>query len=271
VAEEEEAAEDQGHNGAPEARRLLLVCRRSQQRLAGIVEPLDEAGLERTSYADDWSVAEVLSHLGSQSEIFSLFVEAALGEGEPPTQDAFGSIWDRWNAKSPTAQRADSLATDDRLLRRIEGLDDDQLAAAHVEMFGSDVGIAGLLHRRLPEHALHTWDVAVIFDEEAEVAADAVEVIVDELDYLVSRVGRPAAHPTTVAVNTERPERHFVLDTAGVELRSGSAGAAASVDLSAEAFVRLVYGRLTDTGLPRDKVHTRGASLEDLRAVFTGV
>ena len=262
---------DRQADGAIETRHLLSACRHSHDRLARLVEPLDEDGLDTPSYSSDWTIADVLSHLGSQAEIFGLFLEAALTGGKPPAPDEFGPIWDSWNARPPVAIRSDSLAANDRLLRRIDGLDDDRLASLHVEMFGADRDVAGLLRMRLSEHAVHTWDVAVALVPEAEVAAEAVEVIIDGLPNLVARVGRPATHPTIAAVTTRRPERHFVLDTGGVELRPGSAGASASVDLPAEAMVRLVYGRLEDTGLPRDEVRTDGVSLDELRSVFTGV
>ena len=271
MAEAAASTPDHGQVDASEARHLLSVCRHSHQRLAGLVEPLAEGALEGPSYCSDWTVAAVLSHLGSQAEIFTLFLEAALTGRNPPSPEEFGPIWDSWNARPPAAKRAESLAANDRLLRQIEELPDDQVASLHVEMFGADRGVAGLLRMRLSEHAVHTWDVAVSLDPGAEVAADAVEVMIDGLPDLAARVGRPAAHPTTAAVTTKRPERHFVLGTGGVELRRGSAGAAASIELPAEALVRLVYGRLDDTGLPRDEVRTVGVSLDELQAVFTGV
>ena len=269
-----EAAEDRdrGVDDAAEAREVLAVCRRSHERLSGLVEPLDDPGLERGSYCTDWTIAAVLSHLGSQSEIFDLFAEAALSGGESPSQDDFRPIWDSWDAKPPAAKRSDSRAANDRLLRRIEGLGDEQLASLRIKMFGLDVGVAGLLRMRLSEHAVHTWDVAVALDPGVEIAADAVETMIDKLPDMVARVGQKADRPTTVAITTGRPERHFVLETGGVELRPARGDkAAASIELGAEALIRLVYGRLEDAGLSRDAVHANGVSLDQLQAVFPGV
>src|SRR6266404_2449775 len=54
------------------------ALRRSHDRLRASVEPLDLGQLEQRSYASEWSIAQVVSHLGSQAEIFGLFLDAGL-------------------------------------------------------------------------------------------------------------------------------------------------------------------------------------------------
>jgi len=44
----------------------ISALRASHDRLAGIAGTLDADGLREQSYAKEWSVAQVLSHLGSQ-------------------------------------------------------------------------------------------------------------------------------------------------------------------------------------------------------------
>jgi hypothetical protein len=46
--------------------------------LRAIVEPLGEDRLQQPSYASEWSIAQVLSHLGSGAEIFMMFLDAGL-------------------------------------------------------------------------------------------------------------------------------------------------------------------------------------------------
>ena len=67
---------------------------------------------------------------------------------------------------------------------------------------------------------------------------------------MVARVGKVAERPVTIAVTTRAPERPFTLDTGGVTLEPGSPpfGTAAS-NLTGEALLRLVYGRLDDAHL----------------------
>ena len=72
--------------------KVLQALKSSQQRLVALVKSLDTADLERATSDDGWSVAEVLGHLGSQSEIFTLFVDAGLNGTEPPSNEAFGPI-----------------------------------------------------------------------------------------------------------------------------------------------------------------------------------
>ena len=127
----------------------LRSVRRSHERLAAQVGELPVSAYSDPSYDDEWSIAQVLSHLGSQAEIFSLFVEAGLEGTEAPSQSAFGPIWDRWNNKTAAEQVADSIAANEALLARLEGLDSEQLTAFRLEMFGMDLDITGLLRMRL--------------------------------------------------------------------------------------------------------------------------
>ena len=72
----------------------MRALRASHDRLAGIAVSLDSDGLRKRSYATEWSIADVLSHLGSGAEIFELYVNAGLG-GEPPAQEDNQRIWTR--------------------------------------------------------------------------------------------------------------------------------------------------------------------------------
>ena len=77
-----------------------------------MVEPLTPGRLTEQSYCTDWSVAQVLSHLGSGAEIGLMMLPGALGEAEPVSRDAFGPVWDRWDARSQAViSRAESDAT----------------------------------------------------------------------------------------------------------------------------------------------------------------
>ena len=157
------------------------VVRRSQDRFAGILENLPPEQVSAPSYDDEWSIADVASHLGSQAEIFGLFLEAGLEGSDPPDHDAFLRIWDRWNAKPPADQVADSVAANESLVSRIEDIPADDRSEFAVEMFGGTRDLGGLTAMRLSEHAVHTWDIAVALDPDATVAPEAVELLVDQL------------------------------------------------------------------------------------------
>lgn len=246
----------------------VRAVRASHDRLAGIVAALDGDGLRAQSYDTEWSIADVLSHLGSGAEIFSRYVEAGVSGGDPPARDAFQQIWDAWNARSPEQQAARSVETNEALVTRVESLSPEQRAAFQVTMFGPmPLDLAGVLGLRLSEHALHTWDVAVAFDPTARVAPDAVELLVDQVPRMAGFLGKKAPAPVTVAVTTTGPERAFTLDTGGVSLVPGEAGVAtAALALPAEAFIRLISGRLDDA----DGLDASGVTLHELKSVFPG-
>src|SRR5260221_808826 len=114
----------------------ISALRHSHGRLRAAVEPLSPDQLEQRSYASEWSIAQVLSHLGSQAEIFGLFLDAGLTGQDPPGREQFEPIWDSWNGKSPQAQASDALRPDQAPLGRFESLDADQRAPPPLKLVG---------------------------------------------------------------------------------------------------------------------------------------
>jgi uncharacterized protein (TIGR03083 family) len=214
----------------------------------------------------------VLSHLGSQAEIFGLMADAGLTGGDAPGQDTFPPIWDAWNARSPEDQAADSIAANEKFLRRLEALDTEKLDSLHLSTFGMEIDATMFLRMRLSEHALHCWDVDVVLDPGATVAADAVEILVDGLPEMAARVGKAAGKAARLRVSTWGPERSFVLVTDGIRLEPGTGGSVdGTLRLPAEALVRLVYGRLDSDHAASVQLDAPQTSLDDLRAVFPGL
>ncbi len=246
------------------------ALRHSHDRLQALAEPLDLAQLEQPGYPSKWSIAQVLSHLGSQAEIFGLFLDASLSGEEPPGREAFGPIWDTWNAKSPQAQARDALAADEATQERIESLDEDQRARLHLHMFGMDLDVTGLARMRLSEHAIHTWDVAVALDPAATVSPDAVGLLIDTLGQLAARTAKPDGVQRHLRISTTDPQRNFILRTGeSVTLTQADGGEGLpELRLPAEALIRLAYGRLDPAHTP--PVQASGVDLDDLRSLFPG-
>jgi uncharacterized protein (TIGR03083 family) len=246
------------------------ALRHSHDRLQAIVEPLDLGQLEQPAYPSEWSIAQVLSHLGSQAEIFGMFLDAGLSGQEPPGREAFPLVWEAWNARSPQAQARDALTADEATQERLESLDADQRARLRLHAFGMDVDAAGLSRMRLGEHAIHTWDIAVALDPEATVAPDAVGLLIDTLAQLVTRGAKPDEVQRHLKVSTTDPERSFILRTGeSVTLTTadGEEGLP-ELRLPAEALIRLAYGRLDPAHTP--PVQASGIDLDDLRTLFPG-
>jgi uncharacterized protein (TIGR03083 family) len=246
----------------------IAALRRSHERLRAAAEPLDVAQLQERSYASEWSIAQVLSHLGSQAEIFGLFLDAGLSGQDPPGPEAFRPIWDAWNARSPQAQASDALRADGEVIGRFESLDAGQRERLRLKLFGMDLDTTGLARMRLGEHAVHTWDVAVALDPAATVAPDAVSLLIDSLGRVAARSAKPDGKKLRLRVATTSPERRFTLetgDTASIEPAEGDESLP-ELRLPAEAFVRLIYGRLDPDHTP--PTETRGVDLDELRQIL---
>jgi uncharacterized protein (TIGR03083 family) len=250
----------------------VRALRASNDKLSGIVAGLDADGLRTQSYAKEWSVAQVLSHLGSGAEIFLLNLNAGLSGGEPPKQEDYQAIWADWNARSPEEQAAGSIAANEALVERVESLSEEQLAAFRAAMFGMTLDAATLLRMRLSEHAVHTWDVAVALHPAARVEPYAVDLLIDGMSPMMRWMGKQAADPQVIAIATSEPPRTFTLDTGGVTLTpgTGDAEASGSLDMPAELLLRLVYGRVDDSAIASGEVRASDVSLTDLQAVFPG-
>jgi uncharacterized protein (TIGR03083 family) len=246
------------------------ALRHSHDRLQALAGPLDATQLEQLSYASEWSIAQVLSHLGSQAEIFGLFLAAGLTGQDPPGREEFVPIWEAWNAKSPQAQASDALRADQATLEQFESLDDEQRERLRLQMFGMDLDITGLASMRLSEHAVHTWDVAVALDPAATIEPDAVALLIDMLSQFAGRSAKPDGQQRRVRVVTTDPERSFVLETGTAITLAESDGdeGLPELRLPAEALLRLLYGRLDDAHTP--PVEAKGVDLDELRALFPG-
>jgi uncharacterized protein (TIGR03083 family) len=246
------------------------ALRHSHDRLEALVRPLGLSQLEQRSYASEWSVAQVLSHLGSGAEIFGLFLAAGLAGQDPPGREAFVPIWNVWNAKDPQAQAADGLRADEATLERFESLDPEQKAGLRLHLFGMDMDVTGVARMRVSEHAVHTWDVAVALDPSAKVALDAVGLLIDTVGQLAARSAKPDGKQRRLLVSTTDPERHFVLETGDAVSLTESEGedGLPELRLPAEAFLRLVYGRLGPHHTP--PVEADGVDLDELRQLFPG-
>ena len=249
----------------------LEVLRASVTRLQAIVEGFDAEHLRRRAYPSEWTVADVLSHLGSAAVILLARLEAGLG-GPEFTDEMGPPVWDEWNAKSPDAKVADSLVADRALLDRFDEVI-DAAAGAQFTLGPLTVDLEGFIDLRLNEHVLHTWDVEVVIDPNATVPASAAAVVIDNLDLMVRFTGKPTGTVRELHVRTFDPARDFMLSLGEDAIGFGpyesnvANPVGADVELSADAFIRLVYGRF-------DAAHATpvrtDVDLDELRRVFPG-
>jgi uncharacterized protein (TIGR03083 family) len=264
-----ETTPDASPSGTHEPSRAHVdALRSSVERLRDLAAPMNEEELTAGAYPTEWTVAQVLSHLGSGAVIMQRRLEDALAGQDTPDDFAPG-VWDTWNAKGPVAQRDDALAADAALLARIEAVPPDHRNTFASAMGPMTLGFAQFVGMRLNEHAFHTWDIEVVADPAATIPAPVAALVVDNLDLVARFTGKPTGDTTSITVGTTGPERSFTVELSpgGVALTPGAAAASPDVELPAEAFARLVYGRLDAQHTPSGE---HGPALDILRRLFPG-
>jgi uncharacterized protein (TIGR03083 family) len=250
--------------------RTITALRSEHDMLAGVVGTLTEDQLATTSGAEEWTVAQVLSHLGSGAEIGRVPIARAAGETVEAEDNQ--TIWARWDASAPRTQAEGFLEYGGRWLDTVEAFTPEQRSSLTVDLgfLPEPVPLVTALGMRLNEVANHSWDVRVAFDSNAEVSADSAAVIVDllagPLGFLLNFFAKPAEFAAPVSVSI--PGAGLVIDdtvTVVDHLESPSA----TFNGPPEAFIRLLSGRLKT---PHDNsVTVEGSTtLDDLRRVFPG-
>src|SRR4051794_15365191 len=264
-----ETTPDASPSGAPDPSRAHVdALRSSVERLRDLAAPMSEEELTAGAYPAEWTVAQVLSHLGSGAVIMQRRLDDAVAGQDTPDDFAPG-VWSSWNAKGPVEQRDDALAADAALLARIETVPPDERNAFTSAMGPMTLGFAQFVGMRLNEHAFHTWDIEVVADPAATIPVPVAAFVVDNLELVARFAGKPTGDTTTSTVASTGPERRFTVELTpgGVALTPGAAAASPDVELPAEAFARLVYGRLDAEHTPSGE---HGPALDVLRRVFPG-
>ncbi len=247
----------------------LEALQESVKHLREITEGLSESQLVASAHPTEWTVADVLSHLGSSAIIAKRRLDdGADGREMPPEFPQ--SVRDVWDLKTPHAQATDSLMADAALLVRIDEVTPDAREAFSWSLGPISLDFNGFVTMRLSEHALHTWDVEEASDKNATLQRDAVPIIIDSLDLLVRFTAKTTGSGETLLIRTTEPQREFALTlgTDGVTLEPTDATDSHDLELPAEAFIRLVYGRLDAEHTPAS---IKSEHLEKLRTVFPGM
>jgi uncharacterized protein (TIGR03083 family) len=250
--------ETAGPSAALQAQRAVLTA--SAERLAELIAPLSPRELRRQAYPTEWSIADVLSHLGSGAVIMRRRLD-----GEVDAQ----AVWDEWNAKAPEAQALDAQTADRALLDGVAALTPDE-TQMRFAMGPMDIDLTTFLGLRVNEHALHTWDIAVTLDAAATVPEAAAALMIETLPMMSRFVGKPTGAERDVTIRTENPTGHFVvaLRPDGVALSPTDPVERPDLELTADAFVRLVFGRLDPDHTP--SITGSPSDLEELRRAFPG-
>ena len=245
------------------------ALRTSVIHLHALVEPLSDAQLEMPAHPTEWSVADTLSHLGSGAVIMKRRVEDAHVGAETPA-DFAQPVRDVWNAKAPRDLARDAVAADEALLEEIGAIPFEDRETFNFTMGPMTFDYKEFINLRLTEHVLHTWDIEEAYDRDVVLDPEAVPFIVDNLDLAVRYTAKPIGKDQVIQIRTTEPQREFTLTLSNdsVTLEPAEPVDVHDLEIPAESFIRLVYGRLDAEHTPASIDY---ASLDDLRQVFPGM
>ncbi|MFF2513985.1 maleylpyruvate isomerase N-terminal domain-containing protein [Streptomyces sp. NPDC058086] len=125
------------------ADRWIGALRDSSKRLGHAVADLPPDRLGEASFAEGWTIGQVLSHLGSGAEISTALVRRGLkGDERGPIREELLPVWERWDAMSPVEQRAAWREADERHLALLDSVDPGQHTSLRVPYFAGLLDLA---------------------------------------------------------------------------------------------------------------------------------
>jgi len=218
--------------------------------------------LQKPSACEDWSVADVLGHLGGQA--FALQVNRGIqGDYSPPEgatavadhdEDGFArGISDR--AKTTREQHGEQLVAVvnqrlDETVTVFNGVDPKEWETLCYWPPGPEP-VRTLLDMRIAELTMHTWDIRSVLDGEYHLSPDSVGVLIDTVDRAVRRAFRPdpsLARPLVhrfVVSGPAATSRDIVIAAEGPQVGpAGNQEPDVTFQCDGETYVLVMYGRL---------------------------
>lgn len=257
------------------ADRTIAALRANYDTLAAVVPTLTDDQLTGPSGASEWTVAQVLSHMGSGAEITLATYQASLDAEEPPGQDFNQSVWARWDSSTPQEQAANVLGHMKSVVDLLEALSPEQREAVEIRLgfMPFPLALAAAAGMRLNENALHLWDVQVALDPAVRLDAGAADVLFEhfgaDLGFLIGFTSKADAVATSARVRLGTSDIGIVIGD-GVSVTTSVGEATATLHGQPESVIRLISGRLTPEHTPADVSVEGNVGLDDLRKVFPG-
>jgi uncharacterized protein (TIGR03083 family) len=259
------------------AEAVIAALRSGYDSLADRVSGFSDDDLAGPSGAAEWDISQVLSHLGSGAEISRATLQAALDAVPNPGPDFNQGVWNKWNAMT-RRERADNFLTANQAhLALLESLDAGIRDTLRIDMgfLPAPVDLATAARMRLNEFTLHSWDVRSGSDQHATLPADATAALLHGEPSLIGWIGKADplnGRQAVIAITTTEPASVFALrlqtpvsvDFDVPEQPDGT------LTLPAEAWLRMVAGRLGPRHTPASVASAGAADLDLLRQVFPG-
>jgi len=251
--------------------RTIAALRANHDRLAGAVAGLSAEQLTGPSGASDWTIADVLSHLGSGAEIGWYPVKAA-ATGERVDAPDNQEVWDRWNEMDPVGQARSFVESDEQSVATFEGLSPEQRDSITIDLgfLPEPVPLATALGMRLNEQVLHGWDIEVGLDPAAALTDESAALLAQHfsstMNFLLGFVGKPEGiGPARVGLGD-----FTVVIADAVSLEAGADDTTATFEGPLEAGIRLLAGRLKPAYTPDGVTVSGNITLDELRTAFPG-
>jgi uncharacterized protein (TIGR03083 family) len=255
------------------ADRSIAALRALHDELAKVLSELAPEALHGPSGAEEWTLAQVLSHLGSGAEITRATISASI-PGTTAAEADNQSVWDRWNAASPQEQATWFVEHDEDLVAMLEALSPQQRESMKVSLgfLPEPVSLDVALGMRLNEVAAHAWDVLVGLDPEARMSEESAALLAEHftggLGFLLGFSGKADRLSQQAIVALDGYE--LVIDDAVRVVRGTSEGETARFSGPLESAIRLLSGRLKPEHTPAGVEVTGDVTLDELRQVFPG-
>ncbi len=241
----------------------IEILQREAESFKGFLSGVSAQALEQPSACDRWTVADVLSHVGSQ--MFALSITRGLaGDVSPPPGRPAVSEHNEDDFEEGIAQRA--LATraqqGDGLLAWFMGnLDESVKVFDSVKPEQWDTQcywppgpepISTLLDMRIAELCMHAWDVRSVLEVDYQLSEGSLGALIDTIPRAVRRAFRPEPQlesPVRYRFSLPAPtpnEIDILVTKEGTRLEPPTAITAdVTFHCDRETYVLVMYGRVT--------------------------
>ena len=184
----------------------LDAIRSSAGRLTALVRPLTDDGIVQPAYPREWTIADVLSHLGSGSVIAERTLSDTLSGATTP--DTFNQVvWDEWNAKSPWDKVDDGLSEIDAYAAHAGAVPDTDRVRFAVSLGTVHVGLEWVLGHASERTSRPRVGRRRRARSLRHPGCGRTAAIIDNLDLIARVSARPDGHSATTTIATTDPER----------------------------------------------------------------
>jgi uncharacterized protein (TIGR03083 family) len=253
--------------------RIKAYEEQAYTRLNGYLQALDPAGWTEQSYCSDWAVYQVVSHIGSGSQIGGLRVKAWTSGGAPVSREVMQGIWGRFDALGPQDMLPAYLEAAQGYLA-VESETPDAAGEQEVDGFAGKRPLSAYQLSRTWELGCHSWDVYVSRDRNARLDPAAVALLAEHLHFINLPLDKErAAQLGKATFKLTGSGLEYSLDPTAERPRAtqgGSADAPLAIEGPDEEVVRFLSGRGYVPGAVSQLKVTRGSGddLAKLRRAF---